>query len=392
MAVSPRGSKFIARPFLNGKHTYLGAFVTEEEAQRVHDEALEKGKVTGLETVEEFATRWAADYPRPKASTQTNNVQGAKQVAANRTVLRAGSALVILPRLRMREVTRPIARAFAREHPNLLRYARAMFSDAYNDGIVESNPFSKLGMKQSRGRRDISPLTEEEVQAIAEISHTQHGAYGPTFAALWLMAAYTGMRPGELFGLEWRDVDRERGEIHVRRRLYEKAADVPKNSQTRTIVLPDQAAVALADVPRFTHSVRLPNGDPLDLVFRSKEGKPYGKSTLYFYFDPVRRAFEATLDEARRRELAENRPARRKDGYRPLEFYEARHFCATFLLELGLSAEDVGVEQLGHADGVLVSRLYGHPSKELARDRIRAAMKPRVRTLKVVGEREAENG
>jgi integrase len=45
-----------------------------------------------------------------------------------------------------------------------------------------------------------------------------------------------------------------------------------------------------------------------------------------------------------------------------MNFYELRHFCATHLLELGVSHADVAV-QLGHTDGgALVMCTYGHPS------------------------------
>jgi len=56
-----------------------------------------------------------------------------------------------------------------------------------------------------------------------------------------------------------------------------------------------------------------------------------------------------------------------------MAFYELRHYCATRLLELGLSPADVAV-QLGHTDGgALVMSTYGHPSENAARARILAA-------------------
>jgi len=57
-----------------------------------------------------------------------------------------------------------------------------------------------------------------------------------------------------------------------------------------------------------------------------------------------------------------------------MALHELRHFCATYLLELGLSPADVAV-QLGHTDGgALVMSTYGHPSDRAARARIAAAM------------------
>ncbi len=57
-----------------------------------------------------------------------------------------------------------------------------------------------------------------------------------------------------------------------------------------------------------------------------------------------------------------------------MALHELRHYCATYLLELGLTPADVAV-QLGHTDGgALVMSTYGHPSDRAARARIAAAM------------------
>jgi integrase len=56
-----------------------------------------------------------------------------------------------------------------------------------------------------------------------------------------------------------------------------------------------------------------------------------------------------------------------------MDYYELRHFCATHLLELGVSHADVAV-QLGHTDGgALVMSTYGHPSDDAARERLKRA-------------------
>jgi integrase len=51
-------------------------------------------------------------------------------------------------------------------------------------------------------------------------------------------------------------------------------------------------------------------------------------------------------------------------------WHDLRHFCATQLLELGLSHFDVSI-QLGHTDGgALVMARYGHPSVDAAKNRL----------------------
>jgi integrase len=61
-------------------------------------------------------------------------------------------------------------------------------------------------------------------------------------------------------------------------------------------------------------------------------------------------------------------------GGRDADLYELRHACATWLLERGPTPADVAV-QLGHTDGGrLVQVLYGHPSEDAARERLKLAM------------------
>jgi hypothetical protein len=75
------------------------------------------------------------------------------------------------------------------------------------------------------------------------------------------------------------------------------------------------------------------------------------KGTLLYYWRPVRAAF----------------------GRPEMDFYELRHFCATHLLERGVSPSDVAV-QLGHRDGgALVMSNYGPPAEDGARERLKRA-------------------
>jgi integrase len=51
-----------------------------------------------------------------------------------------------------------------------------------------------------------------------------------------LTALYTGMRRGELFKLEWRDVDFERGFIHIREPKGGKSQKIPMNAMARQVL------------------------------------------------------------------------------------------------------------------------------------------------------------
>jgi integrase len=96
----------------------------------------------------------------------------------------------------------------------------------------------------------------------------------------------------------------------------------------------------------------VPRLEGVELVFPSPTGRQLWSSSFSWGWQPVRAAF----------------------GRPTMALHELRHFCATYLLELGLAPADVAV-QLGHTDdGALVMSTYGHPSDRAARARITAAM------------------
>lgn len=124
--------------------------------------------------------------------------------------------------VRLSEIDRTTARAWALENPTVARYARTMFEDARNDGLIEANPFANLRLKGSTGRRDEKMPTAAQLSELADAALTVHREYGPEMRAMILFAAYVGLREGELYGLEWDDVDFSRGEVRIERQYVTK--------------------------------------------------------------------------------------------------------------------------------------------------------------------------
>jgi integrase len=233
---------------------------------------------------------------------------------------------------RIDSITIEEARSWALQHRSQLSALRAMFNDARRDGIITTNPFAGLSVERTRGRRDLSSdwLTAHDVNQLAKAARSCHGAHGATMAAMVTFAAYTGIRPGELFALRLDD-------------LGEDTIGPTKNGRAREIVYPRIARDAVANVPKY---------DGQQLAFPGLNGQQLWASSFSWLWSPVRATF----------------------GRPKMAFYELRHFAATYLLELGLSPADVAV-QLGHTDGgALVMSTYGHPSERAARARILTAL------------------
>ena len=324
---------------------WVGTYRTKSEAREAEREASRRHHVGGRMTCGEFAALWLDEYPRAAGATRRTYRYGLKAFAEE------------FARVRLGDLDRVTARSWSQRHPQSnVRVVRAMFNDAINDGLHPGpNPFANLRLEQSRGRKDLIALTEAELDELAERALAVHGEFGPTFRAMIVFAAYVGLRPGEMFALERSDVGRD--EVRIRHNLDGTGAiKTPKNGLERIVILPPPARDALADVPVRIH---------VPWLFTTIRERRFGKSSLYYYWNPVRAAF--------------GRPG--------MDFYELRHFCATHLLERGVSHADVAI-QLGHTDGgALVMSTYGHPSEDAARERLKQAYVQSVTSLRVASGR-----
>ena len=336
-----RGGRYGVRIYKAGKQEWVGTFATRRDARKAERAALDRPDISD-ETCAQFAERWLQDFPRARASTRRTYEYDLKPFVAEFGQVRLG------------EVTRRRAREWALRHRAAAPTIRTMFNDALDEdpGIAPSNPFARLGIEQSRGRKDLDVLSSAELDELATTALRVHGRYGPTFRAIVLFAAYVGCRPAELFMLRWSDIEGD--EVRIRESLGNTGeVTLPKNGKTRRVILPPPALAALREMPRRADT---------PYVFTTKRGKRLSKSSHYYYWQPVRAAF----------------------GNPEMDFYELRHYCATHLLELGVSHADVAV-QLGHTDGgALVMSTYGHPSEEAARDRVRKAYGGTVRQLRAL--------
>jgi integrase len=319
---------------------WIGTYPTRREAREAERDASRRRGAGARLTCGEFAERWLREYRREAAATRRNYGYGLQRFVAD------------FGGVRLADLDRPSARAWALQQPQSnVRTVRAMLNDAINDGLHPGpNPFANLRLEQPRGRKDLTALTQDELHQLADVALMVHGEYGPTLRAMILFGGYVGLRPGELFALERSDVGDD--EVTIRQNLDGTGAlKLPKNGKPRVVILPPPAREALLDVP-----ARL----DVPWLFVSKGGRQFRKSTLLYYWNPVRAAF--------------GRPG--------MDFYELRHFCATHLLELGVSHADVAV-QLGHTDGgALVMSTYGHPSEDLARERLKRAYSTNVLDLR----------
>jgi integrase len=123
-------------------------------------------------------------------------------------------------------------------------------------------------------------------------------------AELYRVAAYTGMRLGELLALRWEDVDLERRRVIIHRAVSAGVEGPTKSRQARSLPLADATAAALARL-----ADRGDYTDRDDYVFCSRLGRRLDRSA-------VRRRYTRARDAA---------------GLRALRFHALRHAAGSLV-------------------------------------------------------------
>lgn len=333
--VYQRGGKWVVKvydPKLK-RSRWVGTYTFKHEAESAEQAA--KGgylPASRARTIGEWADAWLRDYPRQAPATRKTYAYAVKTIKAD------------LGNVRLDLLDRPTARTYAnRWSRGTTRVARSMFGDAYRDGLIVANPFSEMRLETPKGRKDLTALTEPEIQELADAALEALGSNGREFRALILFLGYVGCRPGEVACIRRADVDFAKAEVVIRYSLDGEGAEkAPKNGKPRIVTVPPPALLALKDFPMRLDSPYL---------FHTLTGKRWSKQNLSYYF----------------------RVVRAKWGRTDLEMYALRHACATLLLERGLPPHVVA-NQLGHTDGgALVQKLYGHPQERGMREQVKMA-------------------
>ena len=159
--------------------------------------------------------------------------------------------------------------------------------------------------------------------------------------ALIYLAAFCGLRVGEILGLTWDAVDLEAGRLEVRHSL--DAWDTLKGPKTRAGVrsVPMPSAVVQVITEWREHSVE----DARGLIFRTVNGGPFAMAAIHTkYWRP---ALEAAG-------LGPN-----ADDGRRFHFHALRHFAASMMVK-SIPLADTA-QLLGHKSFDITLQVYAHP-------------------------------
>jgi len=210
-----------------------------------------------------------------------------------------------------------------------LTVAHGVFRHAVREHGLTRNPASAemVDRPTVRYSGEFQTLEAEDLAALAR------AASDPQDAALYLTAAWTGLRQGELLALRWRDIDFAGQRVHVRRSWSQRARKEksPKSGRVRSVPLVAELIVPLDALSRREHFT-----GPDDLVFTSTVGE-------HLDADVLRRRYAAALKAA---------------GLRAVRFHDLRH-CFGSVAVRAFPLSDVQA-MLGHAHVTTTMRYVHH--------------------------------
>lgn len=205
---------------------------------------------------------------------------------------------------------------------------------------LPANPVATVERRPRAKRGNIDVFSREEVLAVVRVASSEQDG------TIYLTAAFTGLRLGELLALRWRDVDFANSAIHVRQSFTNGRVDTPKSGQERTVPMADEVAEALARLEkRDQHTA---DGD---LVFCGVKGGHLAGHRL-------RDRYKDALTKA---------------GLRGLRFHDLRHTFGSHAIRTADSREVM--EWMGHQDLATTQRYLQFKPRQDAARRISAAFR-----------------
>ncbi|MGH9185340.1 MAG: site-specific integrase [Acidimicrobiales bacterium] len=201
---------------------------------------------------------------------------------------------------------------------------------ALADGAIRSNPCDGTRVPESP-KAEMVFLTAEKLEILAT-------SIDGRYATLVRLAAYTGMRAGEICALRVGRVGLDAGRIIVAESVTEVPGhglyfSEPKTYERRSVTLPGFLVDELT-----AHLENRPD-DPTAFVFTSPDGAVLNHKNFY------RRMFKPAV-------VAAGLPAH-------MRFHDLRHTCAALCIALGAHPKAIQ-ERLGHSSITVTLDRYGH--------------------------------
>lgn len=234
--------------------------------------------------------------------------------------------------------------------PRTIQYTLAIVRQVFNfakrlDLFHGDNPVGKVKIPRFDNKRTRFLTRAEAAQLLDSLVKVSRETHDHALAAL-----HTGMRAGELWLLQWCDVDLSKGIITICRGATN--SNGPKNMKSRPAFMTDRVKAML-------QARRPPSPDPASLVFPGRGGVIIHQASDTFNREVAKLGLNKGIEDRRQK----------------VTFHTLRHTFASWLVENGTDLYIVK-ELLGHSDFKMTAR-YAH----LGENTLQAAVKNLDRTL-----------
>ena len=220
------------------------------------------------------------------------------------------------------------------------------------NNYIRSNPSNACVIPKAI-KKKVKPMNEHQIADFLK------AIKGHKYENMFLVALFTGMRQGEVCGLQWECVDFDNGTILIDKQLQslrgkvrgdkEKYALVPtKNGKERTITAAPYVMDLLWKTKQAQDANRKDFGSDFlenGLVFTDEIGNRVTPQALY-------RAFKLVVTELNMKDV---------------RFHDLRHSYAVVSLKSGDDVKTVQ-ENLGHATASFTLDTYGHVTEKMKKD------------------------
>lgn len=229
------------------------------------------------------------------------------------------------------------------------RVISKILSTAVKWGLLEKNVAMRADPPKVP-HREISYLNDQEVRQMLTLLEKEPIQYQTMITLL----VYTGIRRGELCGLEWKDIDFENQVMHVVRsaQYIGNKTMITKEPKTKSGIrhfsLSIHACILLKKYKRWQLEQKFNAGDKWeesDRLFTSWNGKPIHPDTVTDWFSKFIK----------------------RSGLPYVTLHSLRHTNATLMIAEGTDVCTVS-RRLGHANTATTLNIYAHALKSKDRE------------------------
>lgn len=320
-----------------GTFEYARYFPSSKNAQKFAEAAVSRAKLEHRATplFSDFADTWFAEmqalWRRSHSDTVATTFRAhLKPAFGEKEVGHITKAEILSFRSQLAKVRNGKDKPLSAERINHIMTPLRMILNESADRFEFTSPY--VGIKSIKvPRTDVEPFTFDEVKQILETVR-------PDFKNYYIVRFLTGMRTGEIDGLQWQYVDFERRQILVRQALVKDELVYTKNDGSfRTIDMSGPVYEALQSQHQATGE--------FEYAFCTRNGKPMAHRNI------TQRVWYPLL---------------RHLGLRKRRPYQTRHTAATLWLASGEAPEWIA-RQMGHTTTEMLFRVYSRYVPNLTR-------------------------